>query len=187
MAGYLASILLLAALLLGQLSFIPFLPGVFSLWPMSFTFGIYLFQHQSLRLGIGLIVLTGVALDLTRVGILPFETFSYSIAGGTAVFFCRHLFSNRSFSGVVGCVAATYAVLKLSQLMILTGLWLADPRSVQPGIFWQEAWIGLALALLTVVVIFPFAKALRQLLFRTFLLSKRHETYEGRSSRDRRA
>ncbi|MFA4846490.1 MAG: hypothetical protein WC654_08130, partial [Patescibacteria group bacterium] len=85
-----------------ELGFIYALPFPVDRLPLVLVVSVFAFQSLDIRQSAWWVVLHGVMLDFLRVSFVPWEAVSYGVASIVLILASRHLFSNRSFWGVLG-------------------------------------------------------------------------------------
>lgn len=106
-----------------ETSFISSLPSIFSTIPIVFGLSVYLIQNQNIYDGIGWMIGYGFLIDLMNMNDIPFYTISTAIATLIAVTTARHIFSNRSFYGVMTCSLSSYAALVIVESFMTSFEW----------------------------------------------------------------
>jgi len=160
-----------------QTSFIHALPGWLMLLPVFFAVSVYFTQHHSLAIGAIWLSAYGIMLDLLHINHVPLEFISYSAAGLVALVLSRRLFSNRSLWGVLACGAVSSGTLFLFHVLILFVVQLRAPEHVAWNTFLNESLVIFLSLLLLLFLLFQFAGSFRTILIKSFLLSKKHETF----------
>lgn len=156
----LSSVFFLTAFIF-ETSFLSSLPWIFGLIPFVFALGIYLIQHQGLSDGFFWIVAYGVLLWLLHLNASPISAFAYPLCAWVGWLSARHIFSNRSFYGVVAC-----GIIGMIPLMIVdAGLLFFSSLSTNGnelwgGFFQYHGWRILLLMLLT-LLLFRFSRITR--------------------------
>lgn len=155
-----------------QSSFIPSLPWVFAAIPVMVASSTYLVQHLSLTDGAWWLIGFGLSLDILGIGLAPFETISYSLAGIVTIVGAKHLFSNRSLYGVFGSAFTALAVIAISESIILSLVWLRQPELVEWSTFLTYYWQAAITLIIPLLFLFSFARQARQSILKTFFLSR---------------
>lgn len=156
-----------------QYSFFTSLPGILRLFPLILTVGVYLLQHQSSSVGAWLIVANGLFVDFYELQMVPMESISCILAALVAGYLAKHVFSNRSLYGVLACGIVVFGVIKISQICILGLVWIRNAEDIYWHIFYQETLWSLGLLIIGLILLFPFATRIKQLLNKSFLISER--------------
>ena len=145
--------------------------------PLVFASAVYLIQHQGARSAAWWLPIYGSFLGLLHISVAPFEFLSYSAVSFITVFSARHIFSNRSFYGVCACLLTSYLSLAILQSAFLFLHTTITHRLVDWSVFLQFHTERILMLLLMILVLFPLAKRIRQLLVKTFLVPMRQQTY----------
>ncbi|OGL95159.1 hypothetical protein A2348_02445 [Candidatus Uhrbacteria bacterium RIFOXYB12_FULL_58_10] len=167
--------LLFLALAIIQTSFFASLPGLLAYTPLVAASGVYLVQHVGERYGAFWIASFGVFLDILSIPSFPLETFPYVTAGLAAYLSARHLFSNRSWYGLIACGAFTLLSLGLVRAFILVAISLRHPETVSWMAFWDTLLWNAVLSTVLLTAFFGFAGRIRSFLRTGFLASNGHE------------
>jgi hypothetical protein len=144
-----------------QLGFIASLPGVLALTPLVFGISIYMLQHHGLIDGVWWLVGFGLQLDMLGLAPMVPIALAYLAAGLVAVFSSRHLFSNRSYYGIVGCVLLATVAFGAVQALIGVITQLISARTVFWMLYGYDIMVKTLLALAVVSVMYPFARVIR--------------------------
>ncbi|MEK7614887.1 MAG: hypothetical protein AAB431_00700 [Patescibacteria group bacterium] len=144
-----------------ETSFFSSLPSFLALTPLVFGLSIYLIQHEGMMDGFVWMVLYGILMDLFHIAPIPFSFFAWVIAAGLSVLMARHVFSNRSFYGVLGCAFGGYLCLMLSETIILFLQSLTDKLVVDWSIFFHTALQQSLMLLCVMSFIFAIARRIR--------------------------
>ncbi len=144
-----------------ETSFFSSLPSVFAIVPLVFALSVYLIQHEGLTDGLIWIFAYGFLLQNFHLSIAPWPVLSFSIAGLASFLSSRHLFSNRSLYGVVGCAWIGYLCLAGTEALLMFVRTFGNETTV----FWVPFLVrrGLEFLLLgvTIMVFFSFARHIR--------------------------
>ncbi|MBI4592361.1 hypothetical protein HY733_02850 [Candidatus Uhrbacteria bacterium] len=116
LAGQLGALLFLTAI---QVSFINALPYPFDRIPLVLVVTTYLYQYRSYTTLWWWLPLYGSILDVLGISTAPFEVISYTLAAGCLTILVAHVFTNRSFYGIVATSWLCLAVLTLSEIVLL--------------------------------------------------------------------
>lgn len=159
-----------------QTSFFASLPSPISYFPLVLAAGIYLRQHAQERFGTELIAGFGIFLDAVAVSEFPLETVTYGVAATVAAVTSLHVFSNRSWYGLLACGGATLVALNATRAVLLAVLSLRHPEAVSFAAYGHTLlWNGVFL-LVALTLAFSFARQIRAVLRTTVLVSRRTET-----------
>ncbi|OGL66471.1 hypothetical protein A2856_02150 [Candidatus Uhrbacteria bacterium RIFCSPHIGHO2_01_FULL_63_20] len=163
MIRYATSGVVFLALFLAERAFIASLPAPFAAAPLVLAAGVYAVQHLSLPDGVAWILLGGIASDALALTPFPYATASSVAASACAVSLSRSVFTNRSIYGILACGSAAIVAKALAGASVLAVLGLGGPGS---GWFSPIAELPLALALgvLSLALLFRFAKRIRRML-----------------------
>ena len=164
------ALFLFLAFFLFETSFVASLPSPIRLSPIVFAMAVYLLQHQLSPVGAWWLVAQGVMLDLFQIGSVPFETIPYAGAAIAGILVSRHVFSNRSYYGVAGCVVAAWSVLGLLRTVQIGIRYLQNAELGTFSLFFREWGIGLILALLCAWALFAVSARVRIVLGKSFLI-----------------
>lgn len=177
MIRILLSIGALIALTAVQLGFFASLPGVLSLTPLVFGVSVYMLQHHGLIDGVWWLVGLGLQLDVLGLAPVVPITLAYLAAGIVAVFSSKHLFSNRSYYGIIGCVLLAMTAFASVHAAIGGLTQLIGEQTV----FWMlYGYDIIAKTILTIVVVsamYPFAGVIRSGLRFVLPRTSYRETY----------
>lgn len=159
-----------------ELSFFSSLHGILRFTPFVFVVSVYVLQHHSVTSSLAWMLLHGLLLDISGLAVYPPVTVAYLIAGIIAVMSSNRLFSNRSFYGVLACALLSYGsflAVEFSFLLIRH----ATSRTTWPvSLFFADAWRSSLVLILFLFILFSFAKRIRHLLEKGFLIPKSKQT-----------
>ena len=143
--------LLLASI---ELGFVYGLPFPLDRTPLILIVSVFTFQSLDVRQGIWWVAAYGLVLDLLHVSFVPWEFVSYALASTVLVLTARHLFSNRSFWGILGTFTLSLLALTLTEILFaVTEVLFNDYALSLREILLIRAW---SWALGTVVLLFLF-------------------------------
>ena len=150
--------------------------GMIRFTPFVFVVSVYVLQHHSVTNSIAWMILHGIILDLGGLSIYPPVTIAFLVSGIVAIFSANHLFSNRSFYGVLACATLSYGSYLLTELIFLCFGRLISSTNWPLSVFFQDAWRSTVMMILVLAVLFSFARNIRQLLEKGFLIPKSRQT-----------
>lgn len=171
-----AAFFLFLALAILQTSFFASLPGLLAYTPLVIAAGVYLVQHAGERAGAFWIAGFGLFLDILALSSFPGETVSYAAAGVAAFLSAQHLFSNRSWYGLIACGASAVISLNVVRAVVLAAVALRHPERVSWAAFGDTLLWNLVLVALLLSLLFTFAKQIRGVLRAGFMVSRERDT-----------
>lgn len=171
-----AAFLLFLALAILQTSLFSSLPSWLAYTPLVVAAGVYLVQHGGERAGAFWIAGFGLFLDILALSSFPLEAVSYAAAGVAAYVSAQHLFSNRSWYGLVACGAAAVLSLNAVRALVLGVVSLRHPERVSWLAFGDTLLWNLILVAVLLTLFFAFAKQIRGLLRAGFMVSRERDT-----------
>lgn len=160
-----------------ETSFLSSSVGLIRYTPFVFAISIYFVQHNSIKSASGFMIIHGILLDVMRTQDVSFLTVAYTGAAFVAVISAEKLFSNRSIYGVLACAFMSYFSLIFFEILLffLQHMFKSSQRSW--FIFFQDfGWRSFSL-LIFLIILFLFAKQIRQLLAKFFFLNSHPQTY----------
>ncbi len=176
MTKALALTLLFLMLAIVQTSFFSSLPGILAYAPLVIAAGIYLRQHVQEPSGAFWIVAFGLFLDMLAIPSFPLETFSYGAAAIAVSLTSQHVFSNRSWYGLIACGGSAIVAMNVTRAIILGIVALRHPERVSWPAFGETLLWNLILLFVFLVIFFAFAGQIRSFLKTTFMISKDRDT-----------
>jgi rod shape-determining protein MreD len=159
-----------------QTSFFSSLPGLLAYAPLVLACGVYLRQHVQERSGVLWIAGFGMFLDLLAIPSFPFESVSYAAAAVIATLTAGHVFSNRSWYGLLACGASSMAALGLTRAVVLGIVSLRHPERVSWAAFGETFFWNMVLLPILLSLCFAFAGQIRSFLRTTFMISRDRDT-----------
>ncbi|MBI5793640.1 hypothetical protein HZA87_00940 [Candidatus Uhrbacteria bacterium] len=102
----------------GELGFISALPFPMDRTPLLLVVSVFLFQSFDVGPSAWWVVFHGLMLDLMGTSFVRLETLSYSAAAVVLVLCSRHLFSNRSFWGILGTFTLSLLALTCMEVIL---------------------------------------------------------------------
>ena len=160
-----------------ETGFVASLPLPLRLLPLLIAFGVYLLQHHLSLIGAWWIVGEGLVLDFLHVGSVPVETIPFALGALAGLLASRHVFTNRSFYGLLGSAAVVWSVIGLARGVESFLVRLSAGGALETAVRLREWGIGLFLLLMAVALLFSFASRLRRTLARFFLIPPSRQTY----------
>ncbi len=159
-----------------EVSFFRSLPGFLALTPFVLAVCVYLVQHQGAHVFIWWLPIHGALLDSFYGWFSISELVAYTVGGIVVSVTAKHLFSNRSYYGVLSCaltgsvgILATQALMRSFQQLFQTPVhWL---------IFLQESVLRILLLVIFMTLLYPCATRIRALLNVLGLLPEPRKTY----------
>lgn len=106
--------LLLASL---EVGFVWALPFPIDRTPILLVVSVFVFQSMDIRLSVWWVAVHGLVIDLLHISFVPFEFISYTFASVVLILSARHLFSNRSFWGILGTFTLSLLTLTLAEIL----------------------------------------------------------------------
>lgn len=110
-----------------ETSFLNSLPWFFPSIPFVFGLSVFLIQHYGISDGALWIFGYGLLLDLFHLDGLSFSFASAIVASAIAILSARHVFSNRSFYGVVSCVICSFVSWTIVESVVIFFRLLSSP------------------------------------------------------------
>lgn len=159
-----------------EISFIRSLPGVFVYTPFVFALCVYVVQHQGVPAFIWWLPIHGLILDLNVVGYPSIHVFSYLLGAAIVSLSAKHVFSNRSYYGVLTCAMIGFLGILLSEAFF-SFLRHFSVTQLAWNFFLEESMYRLVLLLFVVTLFYPFAKRIRSVLLSSALLPEIRKTY----------
>ena len=151
-----------------EASFFRSLPGWFTVTPLILGICVYFVQHQGIQECAWWLPVHGIFLDYLSLGTTMLESLPYMVSALFLLFSARHLFSNRSFYGLLSCGISGFVGLVVTQIF-LNMFRIFSGNAIQWHVFAEEVMIRLCLLLLVISIMYPFAKYIRLFLL-TFSL-----------------
>lgn len=176
MTKAIALVLLFLMLAIVQTSFFSSLPGVLAYTPLVIAAGIYLRQHVQEESGALWIVAFGLFLDVLAIPSFPLETLSYGAAAVMVSLTSQHVFSNRSWYGLLACGGSAVVAMNVVRAITLGIVSLRHPERVSWHAFGNTALWNLVLLFALLAIFFAFAGQIRSFLKTTFMISKDRDT-----------
>jgi len=159
-----------------EMSFIRSLPGIFVFTPFVFALCVYVVQHQGVPAFIWWLPIHGLILDVYAVGHPSIHTVSYLLGAAIVSLSAKHVFSNRSYYGVLTCAMIGFLGILLSEAFF-SFLKQFSHIQLEWVIFLQESVYRLVLLLAVITLFYPFAKRIRSVLSASALLPEIRKTY----------
>lgn len=159
-----------------ETSFFGSLPGFLTLTPLVLAISVYLVQHQGVHLFVWWLPAHGLFLDSLSPGFTVYDFFPYIVSAILISLTAKHLFSNRSYYGVLSCALTGCVGLIVAE----AGLFLLQHIahvSVDWLTFLSESVLRLILLLVVITFFYPFAKPIHTFLVSFSLLPERRKTY----------
>jgi len=156
------STILFLTVFLIETSFISSLPSIFSAIPLVFALSVYLIQYQGVSDGIAWMIGYGFLTDLMHLSDVSFSTIPILAAVIVTVISAKHLFSNRSFYGVIACAVSSYATFVLIEAFFASNDW---------SVFFQTHAERLGMLIVVVAILFSLAPHIRKIVQVMFLPS----------------
>ncbi len=144
-----------------EVSFFSSLPSFFALTPLVFCISIYLIQHEGMVDGLIWMVLYGILLDVFHLASFPVSTIAWVITALVSSLMARHVFSNRSFYGVLGCAIGGFICLILGEGIILFVSALMEKTFVDWFGFLHTLLPRFGMMFLTMSILFSAASRMR--------------------------
>lgn len=175
MSRALAWLALFLGLAIVQTSFFASLPGTLAYTPFVLSSGVYLVQHVGQRFGAYAVAGIGLWVSLLGIAVFPAEWFATAAAGVVAYASARHVFSNRSWYGLLACGCLTVAAWAAAQALALAMAEFRHPEAVSWSAFLSAAGATFLLNALLLSAFFAAAKPIQGFLTAAFLLSRDRE------------
>jgi len=176
MTKAIALTLLFLLLAVIQTSFFSSLPGILAYTPLVIAAGIYLRQHVQELGGALWIVAFGLFLDVLAIPSFSFETLSYGTAAIVVSLSSQHVFSNRSWYGLLACGGLSVVAMNVTRAIVLGAVSLQHPERVSWHAFGNTVVWNLALLFVLLAIFFAFAGQIRSFLKTAFMISKDRDT-----------
>ena len=157
------STILFLIVFLIETSFISSLPSIFSTIPLVFALSVYLIQHQGISDGVAWMIGYGFLIDLMHLSDISFSTIPITVAVIVAVITAKHLFSNRSFYGVLACAISSYVTFVLCEVFFTSNSW---------SVFIQTHIERLGMLIIVVAILFSLAPHIRKIVHVMFFASR---------------
>lgn len=170
---------LLAAILFSviETSFFGSLHGIFRFTPFVLVTSVYLLQHHTMRPAVSWMVIHGLLLDVTGSSMVPLATLAYLATAWVATLSAERLFSNRSFYGVAACACLSYLTFEITSLLLQLFFALIQKQDAFIATFFADASARFITLFLFLILLYSFAKQIRFLLVKLFLLPQTRQTY----------
>lgn len=138
-----------------ELGFISALPFPLDRTPLVLVVSVFAFQSLDIRQSAWWVVLHGLLLDMIHVSFVPLEVVSYTLSAIVLVLASRHVFSNRSFWGVLGTLTLSMVALTCVEIAFSVGkvLFGEYPLSLQE-LLSVRTW-GWALGMVVLLFLYP--------------------------------
>lgn len=151
--------------------------GLIRFTPFVFVVSVYLLQHHDVHAAASWMILYGILLDLSGISPVPFITLSYILTAWVAYTSAERLFSNRSFYGVIACACLSYLTFFLSSTFLLFSSALMQKKVFYFSSYFFDSNLRFVMLLLSLVLLFSFAKQIRHFLVKVSLISPTRQTY----------
>lgn len=172
MIRFFISTILFFVVFVFETSFLSSLPWFFPSVPFVFGLSVYLIQHEGIVDGAVWIFAFGLLFDIAQLNGLSVSTAPAIAASVAALLSARHLFSNRSFYGMIACAFCSYTVWILVDSIIIFIRLLSSPMDD----FWRQYFIvhgyRLLLLVLFVGIMFVFGQRMRGVIYKLFVTHK---------------
>lgn len=159
-----------------ETSFFHSLPGWLTLTPFVLGVCVYFVQHQGVHAFIWWLPLHGLFLSSLSAGFTSMEVLPYCVSALLISVSAKHLFSNRSYYGVLSCALVGFAGIVFTESLILLFSQLSHVQ-VHWITFLRQSLIRLLLLFMLLTAIYPFAKRIRSFLVSFSLLPEPRKTY----------
>ncbi len=143
-----------------ELGFVSALPFPVDRLPLVLVASVFLFQSLDVRPAAWWMVLHGVFLDLLQTSSIRFEIVPHAVAALVLVLASRHLFSNRSFWGVLGTFALSLFALSCTEILLSIFQALFEDFSLSFDVLVAMRLWGLGLGTLLLLIFFPLTELL---------------------------
>lgn len=176
MTRFAAAFLLFLGFSILQTSFFASLPGWLAYTPLVVAAGVYLVQHGGERAGAFWVAGFGLFLDILALSSFPLEAASYAAAGIAAYVSAQHLFSNRSWYGLIACGTSAILSLNAVRAVVLAAISLQHPERVSWAAFGDTLLWNLVLVAVLLTIFFAFARQIRTFLRVGLVVSRERDT-----------
>jgi len=157
-----STILSLGLLLILQVSFIFALPFPFDRLPLVLVIVIYLYQYQNTKAALWGLICYGFVLDVLGISPAPLEILSYTITSLVLTLLVTHVFTNRSFYGMLATAIICLAVLTMFELLFSAAAsFFSGDVFMWQGLLASQVWT-MAFSCVLILFLFP-------LMHRTYL------------------
>ena len=134
-----------------EISFLSTMPFSIHLAPLLYAVVTYLIQHLGIYKIALWLPLHGFILDYYQIGTSSFQIIAYGIAALSIMYLARHVFTNRSFYGVMANALISFLILISIQSIILFTESLLG-RKVLWSIFVDELIVGAGFLVLIIIL-----------------------------------
>ncbi len=164
MIRYALSTILFLLVFLFETSFLSSLPFPFNVTPFVFGTGVYLLQHQGLKDGLMWIIGFGLLTHMLHTSIFPFPALAFLVGAMVSYLSARHVFSNRSLYGVIGCALSGFVGLLITESSVRFIRSLISSFDADWSVHFVTDGYRIILLVVVIVILYTFAKPIRLLL-----------------------
>jgi hypothetical protein len=131
--------------------------------PLLLVVSVFCFQFLNIHAAPWWVLAHGLVVDLSHVSFVPFELLSYLVAAIAMILASRHLFTNRSFWGILGTFTLSLLALTSSEILIAIGQsFFGSVTLSMTDILLVRAW-GLLTGGLMLLMLFPLSEFFKRL------------------------
>lgn len=177
MIRFLPHIFIAIFLSIVETSFFGSIHGLFRFTPFILVLSVYLVQHHSMKSAVSWMIIHGLMLDFMHASVVPAVTIAYVVTAWIALLSAERLFSNRSFYGVSACTILSYLTFEFVSGMLQWISTLIQKQTFFFQLFLADATSRFITLFVFLVVLYSFAKQIRELLIKLFLLPPSRQTY----------
>jgi len=150
--------------------------GMIRFTPFVFAVSVYLLQHHGISSAASWMVLHGIFLDILQHSQTPFITLAYLVAAFISVLSAQRVFSNRSVYGIVTCALLSYTGFTIIDLILrLSGAFISK-YPFNWFVYLQDTEARYLTLIAFLVILFIFAKRIRVVLAKLFLIPQSRQT-----------
>ena len=168
-----------AAIILSTIetSFFGSLQGILRFTPFVLVISIYLLQHHSIKLAASWMMIHGILLDISGSTVIPFVTIAFIATAWVTLLSAERIFSNRSFYGVAACTGLGFLTFECSSALLLGFASFFQKQELHWITFFDDAGWRFVTLILFLLFLYSFAKQIRSLLIKLFLLPSSRQTF----------
>ncbi len=174
---YLIQFLLIAFLAMVEISFFGSLHGMLRFTPLVFVVSVYLFQHHRISSALAWMIIHGFLLDVAHMSLIPPVTIAYVVAAIIAAISARRIFSHRSIYGVLACALLSYFGFAVVQAITFFFTETLQGSPVPFSVFLLNTRDSVITLIASLILLFLFAKRIRHMLEKAFLIQASRQTY----------
>lgn len=177
MKKWIPQVLIAMVLSLVETSFFASFHGMIRFTPFVLVISVYLLQHHGLKSAAWWMIIHGMILDMLGIASVPFITIPFLLAAWVAFISAEHLFSNRSFYGVLACSLMSFLTYEIGLGFLQEIHSFFTKIRFHWGVYFLDAWYRLIMLLIFLIALFAFAKQIRRLLVKYKFIASMRQTY----------